>query len=375
MRTLVLLAMLVIPTVAIADTHAYIGTYTQADGSDGIYVAQLDEATGELSAPILAAKMENPSFLAIHPTRPLLYAVSEIGDSGEDAVGIVAFGIQPNGTLKRLNERSTRGAAACHVSVDPTGRCVAVANYTGGSCISYPIQSDGSLGEAASFHQHVGGSGGNPQRQAGPHAHSINFNSDGTQAFVADLGKDQVLLFDVDAERGQLTPSKQAFLQLPVGSGPRHFSLHPEGKHAFTNLEMSSQVAELHYDSTEGTLTLGDIWSTLPVESQQSGNSTAECLVHPNGRFLYVSNRGHNSIAAYAIDAQDGGLTPLGNTSTEGKIPRGFGIDPSGQFLIVGNQHSGNVVTLKIEPQTGKLSSTGHSIDVVTPVNVRFRSN
>ncbi|MGI9474859.1 MAG: lactonase family protein [Rubripirellula sp.] len=374
MRSFALLVLLFVPCVANAETDAYIGTYTRGAGG-GIHVAKLNETTGALSEPVLAASMVNPSFVAIHPTRPLLYAVSEVSAADEKSQGIVAFRILKDGTLKKLNGRSTQGASACHLAVDPTGKCVAVANYTGGSCISFPIESDGSLGEAGSFHQHVGGSGGHPQRQAGPHAHSINFNAAGTQAFVADLGKDQILLFDVDPSKGEMTPSKQPNLPLPVGGGPRHFSFHPDGKHAYTNLEMTSEVAKLDYDATQGTLRLDGVWSTLPSDAKRDGYSTAECLVHPSGRFLYVSNRGHNSIAAFAIDPQDGSLTPLGNTSTQGEVPRGFGIDPSGQFLLVGNRNTGKVVTLRIDLKTGKLSPTGQSVDVEMPVNVRFRSH
>lgn len=366
-------AALSVPVTAFADTFAYIGTYT-GSGSDGIYVSSFDSDSGALSAPKLAAVLENPSFIALHPSHPLLYAVSEVKQESEDSIGLAAYSIQADGSLKLLNTRSTRGGAPCHLSVDPTGQCVAVANYTGGSCISFPLLEDGSLGEEGSFHQHLGGSGGNPKRQSAPHAHSLNFNHDGTQAFVADLGKDQVLMYDVDAENGQLSPSEQPFVQLPVGGGPRHFALHPNGRHAFSNLEMTSQVAGLNYSNEDRSLTLRDVVSSLPAGVVSNRNSTAECLVHPNGRLLFVSNRGHNSIAAYTIDEDTGGLTHVGNTSTSGEIPRGFGIDPTGKFLVVGNQNSGSVVTLRIDPESGKLAPIGKSIEVSKPVNVRFYS-
>jgi 6-phosphogluconolactonase len=352
----------------------YVGTYTQGDSaSEGIYVCRLDESSGALSEPILAAALVNPSFVAIHPSRPLLYAVSEVFSGGPQTTGVVAFAIRSDGTLAQLNERPTGGAGACHLSVDPTGQCVGVANYGGGSCASFPIAADGSLGERGSFHQHQGGSGVNPNRQKEPHAHSINFNADGTQAFVADLGKDEILMFDVNAKQGTMTPSRQAFLELPPGGGPRHFCFHPNYRYAFSNLEMTSQVALLEYDAGKRTLAVGKVLDTIPPSARESGNSTAECLVHPNGKFVYVSNRGHNSIAGFAFDAASGSFEPIGNTSTQGEIPRGFGIDPAGKFLIAGNQKTGNIVSFRIDAATGALTPTGHVVHVDAAVNVRFR--
>jgi 6-phosphogluconolactonase len=374
MRFAALLLLSLIPVYASAKTLVYIGTYTKGNStSEGIYVSVLDESTGALSEPVLAAPAINPSFVAIHPTKPLLYAVSEVSSGGQDAVGVIAYSIGDDGALTMLNQRSTGGSAACHLSVDPTGQCVAVANYGGGSCASFPIRADGSLGQLGSFHQHVGGSGVNPRRQNEPHAHSINFNRDGTQAFVADLGKDQIMLFDVDAKAGTMDPSKQPFVKLPPGGGPRHFCFHPGYRFAFSNLELTSKVALLNYDSTKQTLTLGPVLDTVPESDRKAGNSTAECLVHPGGKFVYVSNRGHNSIAGFSFDSTTGDLSPLGNTSTQGEIPRGFGIDPSGRYLIAGNQKTGNVVTLWIDLDTGKLTPTGHEVKIDAAVNVRFK--
>ena len=355
-------------------TTAYVGTYTQGNSSSrGIYAISLDNA-GLQGEPVLVADLENASFVALHPNRPLLYAVSEIGASGSDSIGIVAYSIGVDGKLTRLNERSTRGGAACHVTVDPTGRCVGVANYTGGSCVLFPILEDGSLGKAGSFHQHVGHSGVNAGRQEAPHAHSINFNQDGTQAFVADLGKDQILLYDVEPATGKMKPSKQAFLQLPPGGGPRHFSFHPNFELAFSNLELTSQVALLHYDREQRTLTLGEVLDTVPESAQRQGNSTAECLVHPSGKFLYVSNRGHNSIAAFAVDSASKTFRPLGNTPSGGEIPRGFGITNDGRWLVLGNQKTGNVVALSIDQETGELTPVGPKLPLDAAVNVRFDS-
>lgn len=374
MRLAVLLSLSLLPWCAAAETFVYVGTYTRGDSaSEGIYVSTLDQSSGALSGPVLAAKAVNPSFVAVHPTKPLLYAVSEDFSGGQDSTGLIALAIAGDGTLVKLNERSTGGAGACHVSVDPTGRCVGVANYGGGSCASFPILADGSLGPVGSFHQHVGGSSVNSRRQKAPHAHSINFNRDGTQAFVADLGKDQILIYDVDSQSGTMNPSDQPFLEMPPGSGPRHYCFHPSYQYAFANLEMTSKVALLEYDGRNHTWALGSVLDTIPESAKASGNSTAECLVHPNGKFVYVSNRGHNSVAAFAFDVASGDFEPLGHTSTGGEIPRGFGIDPSGRYLIVGNQKTGNVVTLRIDTNTGKLTATGHAVNVDAAVNVRFK--
>ena len=360
-----------IASSCLGETLVYIGTYTENNSSEGIYVCRLDESSGKLSSPRLATSLLNPSFVALHPTRDLLYAVSETGSTD---TGVVAYAIKPDGTLSELNSRNTRGAAACHLQVDPTGRCLGVANYTGGSCICFPIQADGSLGEAGSFHQHEGGSGIDPRRQSAPHAHSLNFSRDGTQAIVADLGKDALMLFDVDAEAGKMRPSQTSELALPGGGGPRHFCFHPSFRFAFANLEMTSQLALLRYSQEQRQFALGQVLDTLPASTSKQGNSTAECLVHPTGKYVYVSNRGHNSIARFSFDVAEGELSHLGNTPTAGKIPRGFGIDSRGHFLIVGNQKSGNVVSFRIDAETGELSPTGHQIAVDAPVNVRFKT-
>lgn len=371
MRVIVLLCLLCAATNGFAETLVYFGTYTRGNtGSRGIYVSKLNETTGELSAPVLAAETPNPSFVAIAPDGKMLYAVSEGGDN-DSPVNVISYLIGNDGKLKQLNGQSSGGAGACHLSVSPDGRCVGVANYGGGSCAILPIADNGSLEPAGSFHQHTGRSV-NPRRQSGPHAHSINFNASGTQAFVADLGLDQILIYDVDAAAGTMKPAKQPFLQMPAGGGPRHFCFVPGGRAAVANLEMTSQVALLRYDASEQTLSLLQVASTLPDGTDAPGNSTAECLVYPGGRFAYVSNRGHNSIAVFEVDADAGTIRPIGHQSTQGEIPRGFGIDPSGQFLIVGNQSSGNVVTFRINPQTGLLHPVGQAIEVGAPVNVRF---
>ena len=370
MRLIILLCGVAAASVVHAETLVYFGTYTRGNStSEGIYVAKLNESSGEMSSPELAAKADSPSFVAIHPDGKTLYAVSENSAEGPQAVGVLAYRIESDGLLTKISEQSTGGAAACHVAVDPTGKCLGVANYSGGSCASFAIQSDGSIDKAASIFQHVGSSV-NPRRQTAPHAHSINFSKDGSRAFVADLGMDAILIYDVDLKTGKMRRAEQGSLKLPAGGGPRHFSLSPSEDRAVTNLEMTSAVVLLKYD---GQLTiLDDPKSTLPANESQPNNSTAECLFHPSGTFFYVSNRGHNSIAGFRLSDDGRSTIALGQTSTRGEIPRGFGITPDGKFLVAANQKSGNIVSFRIDSKTGMLTPTGSEINVGSPVNVRF---
>lgn len=361
---------------AIAETLVYIGTYTKGDSnSDGIYVCSLDESSGELSKPRLAAKAVNPSFVAIAPNGRYLYAVSEVPDGGEDSKGLIAFSIQPDGTLQEINTMSTGGAAACHVAVNPSGALVGVANYSGGSCAIFPVLRDGSVGNAIAFHQHHGSSV-NPRRQQAPHAHSINFNRDGTQAFVADLGIDKILVYDINLRTGAMLPASPPSLSMPAGGGPRHFCLSPSGRFALSNLELTSQVTLLRLGSSKrgqtNSLDLVQTISTLPEGATVPGNSTAECLFHPDGKFAYVSNRGHDSIAVLQVDESEASIKRVANVSSGGQTPRGFGISPDGYFVVVANQKTGNVVSMRVDRKDGSLTPTGSEIHLDAPVNVRF---
>ncbi len=368
-----LIFLLVLTVSAAAETLVYLGTYTRGE-SKGIYRSTLDEATGALSNPVLAAELENPSFLVVSPDRKHLFAVSENGRfKGEEGGGVSSFSIGEDGGLTLINQVNSGGGAPCHISTDPEGKCLLVANYMGGSISSYQIAADGKLVSPAAdgFIQHEG-QGAQLPRQASPHAHSVNVDPSGKRAFVADLGLDKVLIYKLDAAAGTITPNDPAFLKLPDATGPRHFSFHPSGKWAYTNLEMSLQVAVLSHDVKTGALEVLEIESTVPGGTERKGNSTAECLVHPTGKWVYVSNRGHNSIAAFAIDQKTGKLDFIERESTQGKTPRNFGIDPSGKFLIAGNQGSGNVVVLKINQDTGSLDPSDHEINVPAAVCVRF---
>lgn len=353
------------PTVADDPTFVYFGTYT-GKGSEGIYVSTLDQQTGKLSEPVLAAKVMSPSFLAIHPTnRDFLYAVSEVQTSdGKKGGGVTAFKRDSkSGLLTKVNAQLTGGAHPCHVSIDPTGKCLMVANYSGGNVGSLPILADGSLGEMVSLHQHTGKSV-DKQRQEGPHAHSINPDAAGKYAFAADLGTDEIRSYKIDPETAKLTPHQ--IVKVPAGGGPRHFTFHPSGKFAYTNNEMTSTVSCFTYDAATATLTLiGSPISTLPEAVKD--NSTAEIRAHRDGKFVYVSNRGHNSIAIFQVN-DDGSLTAKGHVSTEGKTPRNFGL--VGDFLLAANQDTNNVVVFRINKETGGLTPTGSSVKVGMPVCV-----
>jgi 6-phosphogluconolactonase len=348
----------------------FIGTYTGGK-SQGIYRAKLDLASGTLSGLELAAKIKDPSFLAIHPSGKFLYAVGEVGMfAGKTGGALSAFAVDAtSGKLTLLNQQSSRGAGPCHLNVDREGKNLLVANYGGGSVAVLPIDADGKLREASEFVQHVGKSV-NPRRQESPHAHSINLDPVGRFAFVADLGLDKVLIYKFDSAAGKLTPNDPPHASVAPGAGPRHFAFHPGGQFAYVCNEIHSTVTAFRYDTQAGKLTELHTTTTLPGEHK--GNSTAEILVHPSGKFLYVSNRGHDSLAIFRIDNATGSLTAVGHQPTGGKTPRNFAIDPTGQWVLAENQSSDSIVAFKVDPESGKLSPTGQKLEVPSPVCVRF---
>jgi 6-phosphogluconolactonase len=348
----------------------YIGTYT-GKKSKGIYKCDFDPATGKLSEPELVAESTSPSFLAIHPNQKLLYAVGEVADFQKQKTGAVsAFAIdEKTGKLNFLNAVASGGRGPCHVMVDRTGKTVMVANYGEGSCASCPLDADGKLQKAATVIQHKGSSV-NKSRQEGPHAHSINVSPDNRFAFCADLGLDQVLIYKLDAVKGTLSANDPPNVAVEGGSGPRHFAFHPNGKFAYTNGELTSTVIAMSYDTDKGALKPIQTISTLPQETK--GNSTAEVVVHPNGKFLYCSNRGHNSIAVFSVDAETGKLTVVGHQGEGISIPRNFNIDPTGKWLLVANQNGDSVIVFEIDQKTGNLKPTGFKVEVGSPVCVKF---
>ncbi len=343
----------------------YVGTYT-GPKSKGIYAWRLETATGAMKPLGLAGEALNPSFLAVHPNQKVLYAVSEIGGGK-----VIAFSIEPaTGKLTELNSVASHGNGPCFVSIDKTGRDALAANYGSGTVAVFPIGSDGRLGEATASIQHAGSSV-NKQRQSGPHAHSINVSPDNRFAVASDLGLDQLLVYRFDPAKGTLAPNDPPFFKDAPGAGPRHFTFHPNGKFAYVINELASSVTALTWDARRGVLGEIGTVSALPPDFK-GDNSGAEVQVHPGGKFLYASNRGHNSIAVFSIDTGDGRLSLVTNTPTEGRTPRNFGIDPSGTWLIAANQDSDSLVMFHIDPATGKLSRSGEPIQVGRPVCVRF---
>jgi 6-phosphogluconolactonase len=351
----------------------YVGTYTQEGSkSKGIYAYRFDAATGESAALGLAAETTNPSFVAIHPNGRFLYAVNEVQNyEGPNSGGVSAFAIdRVSGKLTFLNQVRSRGADPCYIIVDKAGKHVLVANYTGGSIAVFPIDESGKLGEASAFVQHTG-HGADPKRQEGPHAHSIDLSPDNRLAFVDDLGLDELLVYKFDSSKGTLTPNDPAFVKLDAGAGPRHFALHPSGKFAYVVAEMGSSVTAMSVDLKSGKLERLQTLSTLPKDFKGQ-NDDAEIAAHPSGKFLYASNRGHDSIAVFAIDAKKGTLTKVDDVPTQGQTPRSFEIDPSGHFLLAENQKSDNIVVFRIDQDTGRLTATGQKLEVGSPVCVKF---
>lgn len=349
----------------------YVGTYTNGD-SKGIYAYHYDSASGELKEIGLAAETKNPSFLAASPNGNFLYAVNEVGDyQGKTSGAVTAFSIDhAGGKLKELNEVASRGADPCYISFDKTGKYALVANYSSGNIAVFPVQSDGHIGEASAFIQHTG-KGPNAERQEGPHAHWIETTSDNRFAVSADLGLDEVLVYHFDPSKGTLSPNDPPFGKVEPGAGPRHVAFAPNGKFAYVLAEMKSTVTVFAYDASSGALREVQAISNLPKD-YKGNNDAAEIHVHPNGKFVFASNRGHDSIAVFSIDKGTGRLTPAGDFPTEGKTPRNFEIDPTGTRLFVANQESGNIVIFRIDQKTGALTPTGKVLNVPAPVSLRF---
>ncbi len=327
----------------------FVGTYTEGK-SKGIYRLVLDTDTGKLSEPSLAAEIEQPSFLAVHPSRKFLYAVNEY--SGEQPGSVTAFALDSkSGELTKLNQQSTKGAGPCHLVVDATGKNVLVSNYGGGSVAVLPIGTDGKLAPASCFIQHHG-QVADPKRQGSPHAHSINLDKANRFVMVADLGLDRIFVYKFDPTEGKLTPNDPPATKLQSRSGPRHFAFHPDGTHAYVINEINCTVTALNYDPERGVLTEVQSIPTMPVPVRPR-NSTAEVVVHPSGRFLYGSNRGHDSLAVYSIEPATGRLTVVEHEPTGGRTPRNFAVDPTGKYVLAENQGSDTIVVFKVNPDTG----------------------
>lgn len=348
---------------------AYIGTYTSS-GGEGIYCYRLNMGTGTLEHVSTTGGVENPSFLQIAPSGRSLYAVC--ADYKAMTTGAVrAYSIDARtGGLTYLNEQSSEGEGPCHVTVDQTNRYVLLANYGSGSVATYPIGGEGRLGKATGFVQHEGSSV-DPERQTGPHAHSINLDPTNTFAFAADLGIDKVMVYRLNHADGSLTPNESPWVRTPPGAGPRHFAFHPSGKYGYVINEMGSTITALHYDAARGMLNEIETVPTLP-DGFDGVSHCADIHVAPSGKFVYGSNRGHDSIAVFRVDQGTGRLTGIGHEPTGGRTPRNFAIDPSGTYLLVANQDTDNILTFRIDQDSGMLESTGHEVEVPSPVCIKL---
>jgi 6-phosphogluconolactonase len=354
----------------------YVGTYTNKTASKGIYAYSFDPGTGKLTSLGVAAESEDPSFLAVHSNGKYLYAVNELDNFGGQKSGAVsAFSIDTKtGKLTLLNQAPTQGGGPCHVSLDKTGKYVLVANYGGGSVAAFPIREDGGLAAASAFVQHSG-SGADKGHQERPHAHWIATSPDNRYALAADLGLDEVLIYRFDSAKGTLTPNNPPFAKLNPGSGPRHLAFHPNGKFAYLLTEMEDSVTAFAYKASNGSLSPLQTVSALSMlrKDYKGPKEAAEIAVHPNGKFLYASNRaGIDTISLFSIDPVKGTLNLKNEYPTMGKTPRNFAIDPTGKFLLAANQESNNIVVFRIDPITGALSPTGDVVEVPAPVCVTF---
>jgi 6-phosphogluconolactonase len=360
-----------------SQTRAYVGTYTQSLGhvagkAVGIYIYDLDQSSGALRQIGVAPDVVNPSFLTVDRGGKHLYAVNELKDeTGRSGGGVSAFRIDPaSGALTFLNQESSHGGDPCHVTVDATGSTVVVVNHENGTVAAYPVRSDGSLGPASDVFQHVGSSV-HPQHQRGPHAHSVNFDPTNHFALVCDKGIDKVMVYRLDRASGRLAPNDPPSVSTHPGAAPRHLAFHPSGRYAYVINEIGSTLTAFAFDSESGALREVNTVPTLPAD-YSGRNSTADVRVHPNGKFVYGSNRGHNSIASFAIDESTGAVAPLGHTATQGAVPRNVNLTPTGELLLAANQNSDTIVAFAIDATTGALTPTGAVTQVPTPVCIHF---
>ena len=377
------------------DYFVYFGTYTgfkyMKKGaptgrslSKGIYVSRFHPATGEVSEARLAAEMINPSFLAIHPNHKFLYAVSEdplsLGPALDKASSVSAFAIDPaKGNLRLLNTVPTGGTSTCYLSLDQTGKYVLLANYGDGSAAVRRLKADGSLGEQTALVRFTG-HGADPSYQLGPHAHSIDVSPDNRFVVISDLGTDKLRLFRFDADNGHLNPNDPPDLDVrPAAGGPRHFTFAPDGKHGYLVSEMSGIVTVYEWDAARGLPKEVQAVHTMPADFNLYHDAnlvnpyrSAEVAVHPNGRYLYESNRGADMIGVYSVNAGDGKLSPIQEVSSRGLTPRQFAIDPTGKYLLAANQITDSVTIFRIEDGSGRILAMRSALRVETPVCVRF---
>lgn len=348
----------------------YFGTYTEG-ASKGIYVSRFDSASGQLSMPVIAATTPDPSYLAIASEKRYLFAANEVSGPNNGTVSVFSID-KHSGHLTLLSQKDAGGVSPCHVSVDTRGKTLFVANYTSGNIKSVPILKGGGLGDGGTLVDYHGHSV-NANRQTSPHAHFLSVDPSNHFALGCDLGTDKVMIYRFDSENSALIANDPPFASVPPGSGPRHLAFSRDGKFVYVLNEMGCSVSSFHWNSKSGALDLVGTVSALPEGVPVLPEYTAaEILVHPNGNYVYLSLRGHDSISVFACDEKAQQLTLIQNISAGGKVPRGLGIDPTGHWLIVANQKTGNVVEFAIDVATGKLSPTKTAFQVGSPVDVKF---
>jgi 6-phosphogluconolactonase len=374
----VVAAILLSSTVAMAQTSEdvvplslYICRVKNQQLPGAIFRLTMDPQTGALSPAEQVADPQRANFLAVHPSQKFLYSTNEMTDAGGKHVGAVsAFAIESDGKLKHLNDAPTGGLGPCYVGVDATGKNVLVANYGNGVISCVPIESDGKVAQPSTVIP-LEGSGPNEKRQDGPHSHSFWLSPDNRFALAVDLGIDKVLIYKFDPNKGSLEPNNPAFVKLAPGSGPRHLAWHPNGKWIYVITELANTIVFYQWDAKSGSMHEVQTVPTLPADFKGT-SYCAEIVVHPSGKFLYGTNRGHNSLAAFKIDEKSGALSSLGTTPCEGDFPRNMIRDPAGKFLLVSNERSGNLVVFKIDEATAGLTKLSDTKIGGTLENIKF---
>jgi 6-phosphogluconolactonase len=360
--------------MASANSHlVFIGTYTRA-ASRGIYALRLDDS-GALSAPSLVAEVTNPTFLALHPNGRVLYAVGEQGTvEGRPAGVAVAFTLDPTaGALREINRQPSGGLSLTHLAADGSGHALVAVSYNGGYVVSFPLRADGGIEPRKSVLKHQGPLGPNKSRQDTPHPHSVTISPDNRFALVADLALDRVFSYRLDAAAGSLAPNDPPFITITPGTGPRHSKFSNDGRFFYVLNEIDGSVTACSYDAAHGVGVPLQHISTLPAGFQvKDPDRAAEIRIHPNGKFLYASNRGHDSIAVFAIDPASGKLALVEITACGGKAPRNFALSPEGKWLLCANQDSDSLTVFSVDGKSGRLSRVGGTGSVPVPVCVLF---
>lgn len=350
----------------------YVGAARGEGDPEGIYIFRCNMASGALTPVGEITDIHNPSFLAVHPNGEVLYAINEDRSQAESQANVRAYAIdRQTGALRFINEQPTHGQGLAHISLDHAGRFLFATHYGGGSVTVLPINEEGSVGPASDVVQHAG-SGTHPRQQA-PHPHSAFVDPSNRFVLVPDLGLDKIMVYRLDAQNGRLLPNDPPWAAVPPESGPRHLAFHPNGQLIYVINELASTITVFHYHAESGRCHAVQTVTTLPTEyTEAAANTTAEILVHPSGRFVYASNRGHDSLAIFAIDEQDGTLSPLGHEPTQGGHPRNFALDPTGTYLYAENRDSNNIVVFRVNPDTGLLRPTGDVVTVPRPVCIKM---